>query len=292
MQNLPYRAEFRQEEYERSIWTGRQERLKKLKAPLSWLSLVAFHWLQPGEYRLGSSGDNDIPIPSGPAHLGVLSLSEIGELFFTRAPMVDASLHGRSFDTAPIFTDAISGQLQSVIEIGSLRLTVIERDGRKALRVRDASAALISKFAGLEYFDIDPAWRVIAKWERVAPGERRLELRRRLGTVSTVDAIGEATFSIDGQACSLSAYREHPGSNPFFVFSDLTCADHSHPTGRFVYADDPEDNEITIDFNLAHNPPSAFTPFANCPSAPVENHMPLRVAAGEKRYRGKVFELG
>lgn len=48
----------------------------------------------------------------------------------------------------------------------------------------------------------------------------------------------------------------------------------------------PEDGELVLDFNKAHNPPSAVTPYANCPIAPPENALAVRVTVGEKRYRG------
>jgi uncharacterized protein len=44
---------------------------------------------------------------------------------------------------------------------------------------------------------------------------------------------------------------------------------------------------VVIDFNLAVNPPCAFTPFATCPLPPAENVMPIAVTAGEKDYRGE-----
>jgi hypothetical protein len=48
----------------------------------------------------------------------------------------------------------------------------------------------------------------------------------------------------------------------------------------------PEDGELVLDFNKAHNPPSAVTPYANCPIAPPENALAVRVTVGEKRYLG------
>jgi len=43
---------------------------------------------------------------------------------------------------------------------------------------------------------------------------------------------------------------------------------------------------VVLDFNLATNPPCAFTPFATCPLPPKQNHLAIAVAAGEKAYRG------
>jgi uncharacterized protein (DUF1684 family) len=55
---------------------------------------------------------------------------------------------------------------------------------------------------------------------------------------------------------------------------------------RFLYAERTRDGKIVLDFNRAVNPPCAFTPFATCPLPPPENRFPVRIAAGEKNYRG------
>ena len=55
---------------------------------------------------------------------------------------------------------------------------------------------------------------------------------------------------------------------------------------RFLYAERPRDGKIVLDFNRAVNPPCAFTPFATCPLPPPKNQFPVRMAAGEKNYRG------
>ena len=46
--------------------------------------------------------------------------------------------------------------------------------------------------------------------------------------------------------------------------------------------------DLVLDFNLAFNPPCAFTPFATCPLTPPQNRLPLPVRAGEKKYRGPI----
>jgi uncharacterized protein len=37
-----------------------------------------------------------------------------------------------------------------------------------------------------------------------------------------------------------------------------------------------------LDFNRAHNPPCAVTPYATCPLAPKENRLAVAIPAGEK----------
>ncbi|WP_322403417.1 DUF1684 domain-containing protein [Massilia luteola] len=54
------------------------------------------------------------------------------------------------------------------------------------------------------------------------------------------------------------------------------CAAHRVAGGR----------HLVLDLNQAHKPPSAFTPYANCPIAPPENALPVRVIVGQKRDRG------
>lgn len=55
---------------------------------------------------------------------------------------------------------------------------------------------------------------------------------------------------------------------------------------RFLDAAPPTNGKVVLDFNLAANPPCAFTPFATCPLPPPSNRLPLAVTAGERKYRG------
>ena len=72
-------------------------------------------------------------------------------------------------------------------------------------------------------------------------------------------------------------------SSPMF-FKDLTAGKETYPSGRFLYADLPHNGEVVLDFNQAVNPPCAFTPYATCPLPPAQNHLPVRIEAGELSY--------
>ncbi|HEX8931659.1 MAG TPA: DUF1684 domain-containing protein, partial [Patescibacteria group bacterium] len=64
-----------------------------------------------------------------------------------------------------------------------------------------------------------------------------------------------------------------------------TSGKETYPSGRFMYADKPGDDGITVlDFNKAFNPPCAFTSYATCPLPPKQNILPFAVTAGEKKY--------
>ncbi|WP_418137850.1 hypothetical protein [Agrobacterium sp. El2ro-1b] len=107
--------------YVDEIRQWRADRLKKLLEPSGWLSLVGFHWLSLGTHRLGRAQDNDIVIPQCPPYLGVLTLTEKGELCFVSDPGADATIDGRFLGTAQIFSDGDAPYPQSTIKTGFIR---------------------------------------------------------------------------------------------------------------------------------------------------------------------------
>jgi len=44
----------------------------------------------------------------------------------------------------------------------------------------------------------------------------------------------------------------------------------------------PVDGKVSMDLNKAVNPPCAFTAYATCSVAPLQNHLPVAITAGEK----------
>ena len=56
--------------------------------------------------------------------------------------------------------------------------------------------------------------------------------------------------------------------------------------GRFLVARLPKDGTLQPDFNKAHNPPCAFTPYATCPLPLPENRLTARIEAGERTPAG------
>jgi uncharacterized protein (DUF1684 family) len=272
-------------DYPQQIERWQAQRLAHLLAPSGWLSLTGFGWLQPGANRVGSAANNDIVLRSGPAHLGVVTLTQSAEVWLRLTTGNDASIAGVPLREARLYDDASVEPAPTIVNFGTASLYVIDRDGRKALRVRDDAAAWHVQFSGLDYFAIDPAWRLTADWMPFAT-PYKLSLKRRLGSVSTVEVPGQARFRLHGRTHSLLPFQEKPGGDLFFVLGDQTSGQETYEYARFLYAAPAVDGRLLLDFNKAHNPPSAFTPYANCPMAPPENRLGLRVTVGEKRYRG------
>lgn len=261
-----------------------QTRLASLTAPNGWLSLIGLEWLKEGANRVGSAPGNDIVLRAGPAHLGVVTLSKDGSLHIVLDKDSGATVDGKSVREATLVDDAHAGAgAPSVVAFSSVSFLVIERDGRKALRVKDSNAETRTHFQGLDYYPADPSWRIVADWVPFNP-PHELEIGSVLGTINKEKVPGKAVFQRDGHTYELMPIQEEPDSL-FFVIADRTSGKETYGAARFLYADLPKDGKVVLDFNRAYNPPCAFTPYATCPLAPPENRMDLAVTAGEKKYR-------
>lgn len=274
--------------YEQQIQQWRSGRVQRLTAPDGWLSLIGLEWLNDGDSRIGSADDNDIVLKAGPAHLGTVTLGKGGSLHITLDKDSGATIDGKAVAQSPLIDDAhvTDDAVPTTVSFGAANFYVIDRDGRKALRVRDSDAASRRHFLGIDYFPIDPSWRVVAQWVPFQP-QHTLEIGTVIGTIDKVDVPGKAVFQRDGHTYELLPYQEEPGGELFFVIADRTSGKETYGAARFVYAKLPKDGKVVIDFNEAYNPPCAFTLFATCPLAPPENRLDLRVTAGEKKYRGE-----
>lgn len=270
--------------YTASVEKARAARLEALKAPAGWLSLIGLEWLQPGANRVGSAADNDIVLKAGPAHLGVVTLDDSGAVTIELANGSDALVDGREVRRATLVDDGGNGGKATEVRFGSANFFVIARDGKKALRVKDENAETRTHFVGLEYFPIDPSWRVEAQWVPFDPPQE-LEIGSVLGTIDKEKVPGKAVFTREGHAYELFPIQEEPDSL-FFVFADRTSGKETYGAARFLDTPLAKDGKLVLDFNEARNPPCAFTPYATCPLAPPENRLDLRVTAGEKKYAG------
>ena len=278
--------------YVRQVEQWRAARLQRLTAPDGWLSLIGLEWLHQGANRVGSAADNDIVLKAGPAHLGTVTLAADGQASIALARNSGATVDGRPVEAAPLVDDMhVQGAAEpTTVRFGSASFYVIDRDGRKALRVKDADAPARRHFLGIDHFPIDPSWRVQADWVPFDP-PHKIQMGSVIGTVDTVEVPGKAVFHRDGRAYALLPIQEEPGGPLFFVMADKTSGRETYGAARFLYAALPagglaKPGKLVLDFNEAYNPPCAFTAFATCPLPPPENRLDLAVTAGEKKYRG------
>ncbi len=278
--------------YAHEIEQWRAARVARLTAPDGWLSLIGLEWLHEGANRVGSAADNDIVLKAGPAHLGTVTLAADGAVRIALAKDSGATIDGKPVAEAALVDDmhVAAGAAPTTVRFGHANFHVIERDGRKALRVKDSDAEARRDFSGIDYFPIDPSWRIEADWVPFVPAQD-LQMGSVIGTIDTVKVPGKAVFRRDGHTFELLPYQEEPGGELFFVLADRTSGKETYGAARFLYAALPagglaKPGKLVLDFNQAYNPPCAFTPFATCPLAPPENRLDIAITAGEKKYRG------
>lgn len=278
----------RADEFSRELETWKSDRVARLTAPDSWLSLIGLHWLQPGDNTIGSAADNSLRFASGPAHLGVVHLGENGNVRYTPTPESGAvinsvEIHGTKTGSAYLdYRDSPP----TTVRAGTLSFFVIQRGDRLALRVRDSESERRRNFAGIDYFDADPSWRIVADW---VPFEtpREIPITNQVGQTTMNRVLGKAVFTREGEMIELLPLAATPTDTLFFIISDGTSGVETYDAARFLYAEPARDGKVILDFNRAQNPPCAFTPFATCPLPPKENRLKLRITAGEKNYRGE-----
>lgn len=269
--------------YRQQIDSWRQHRVERLIAPTGWLSLVGLDWLSDGVNTLGSAKDRSIVLPTAPARLGTITLAA-GNATIALDPGVEATIDGAKKPGGALIDDRHENP--TTVAFGTTSFYLIKREEKFGLRVKDSDAETRKKFAGIDYFDIDPSWRIEAKWEAYNP-PHEVEEPNVIGQVDKVIVPGAAVFQRDGKSYRVEPVIETPGDKELFlVFADKTSGKETDGASRFVYTEAPKDGKVILDFNKAYNPPCAFTPYATCPLPTKQNRLDLRVTAGEKKYRG------
>ncbi len=266
-------------EYSQSTIEKRQAREKHLiAAPRNWFSLVGLFPLVEGNNFLGGSVRGNILIPGAPQESyailelvdGKVTLSQSSATFFINDKPAEPCQIRSDHDPEP-----------DLMSIGAIQIMLLQRGERFFLRAWDTQSARARDFKGLSYFEIDPDFHITARYIPFSE-PRALPIEDAIGTNFTVNFSGRADFAIAGVHCSLIAQEDEDGL--LFSFKDLTSQDSTYPAGRYVLTDPPDGDHIVIDFNLAYNWPCAYTPYATCPLPPSENHLKVRIEAGEKRY--------
>jgi uncharacterized protein len=279
----------RAEDFERELAAWRAERVARLTAPDGWLSLIGLHWLREGEQTVGSAEGNDLRLAAGPAQLGTVTLLDGRSVHFRPTPGVDARVNDLNIEATKTGDTVLryeSPGPATVVRVGELSFFVIQRGDKLALRVRDNDSPRRRDFAGIGYFDADPAWRIEADW---VPFEtpREIPITNLLGQTSPAKVPGKAVFTHEGRTIELLPLADSADETLFFILSDATSGVETYEAARFLYAAPPRDGKVILDFNRAQNPPCAFTPFATCPLPPRENRLKLRITAGEKAGSGE-----
>jgi uncharacterized protein len=240
-------------------------RVERLRQPVGWLSLSGLHWLAPGPNRV-----EGLP--------GTFTLAG-GVVTLDAAASDGWTADGAEVTSRQLASDA--GGKRDRIANGARTVQLIDRAGKLALRVWDASNPACAAFAGIDTYPLAQRWRIEARWEPYA-APREVMVPSIVGLPTRELAPGRAHFTIDGQEHTLEPVLED--GELFFVFKDKTAPAETYGGGRFLMAAQPVDGKVVLDFNRAFNPPCVFTPYATCPLPLPQNVLPVRVEAGEKTW--------
>jgi uncharacterized protein len=262
--------------YRESFEKWKSELVDDLKQ--NWLVLAGLYWLKPGANTFGSATDNAIVLPSGPAHAGAFQLQDDSVSVEVKKD-VPVKIDGKPITQSKLQAD-VTGK-PTVIEMGSLRMHLIQRGKRLGIRVKDLNSERARNYAGPIFFPLDMTYRVTGTFVP-SDGKKTVDVPNVLGDVTPTPIAGEVRFKLDGQDLTLTALSGDPTKGLSFVIGDLSGKTDTYPGGRFLDSDPVIDGKVVLDFNRAYNPPCAVTPYATCPLAPKENRLPVAIRAGEK----------
>jgi len=262
-------------QHRKEIEQWQEKRAERLKAEDGWLTLVGLFWLD--------EGSNVISLPSKGAP--TLKLTRTGGMV-TLEPGPSLTIGGKPVTAPMVLVNDADANGPTIVQTGTTRFQVIKRGERYGLRVKDSQSPTRTSFAGLEYFPIDPKYRVEARLVPYNP-VKKIPITDVTGMTSDSDSPGALVFTLDGKEYRIDPVLEEGSDELFIIFKDLTSRDDTYPAGRYLYAAKPgPDGRTVVDFNKAYNPPCSFTHFATCPLPPEQNRLPIRIEAGEKRYEG------
>jgi len=267
------------EAYRAAVEKWRQGYEASLKSDDGWLTVSGLFWLHEGENRFGSNPLNDIVLPAGaaPPDAGTFDF-HAGRTFAHVKPGVPATMNGKRVVTAELRPDSADR-----LVLGDLTLLVHASGSRYCIRLKDKNSSLRRNFRGLRWFPVNESYRVTGRFIPYTPPKKAL-IQNVMGDTAEIAVPGYVVFSLNGQELRLDA-EEADGEGLSFVFRDLTSAKETYGAARFLDIGPARDGQVTLDFNMAYNPPCAYNPYTTCPLPTPENRLRVRIEAGEMAYR-------
>ncbi len=168
-------------------------------------------------------------------------------------------------------------------ELDGIKVELALRNGSPVVRPRDPNSPMLKAFTEVKTFDYNPEFAVVAKLEA-------FDSPREVVVGSVVEGMtqgyvspGALVFELGGSTHRLTAFEKASSQDLTIYFRDATSGKTSYGTARSVTATHQADGTYLVDFNYAGNFPCAYTDFATCPLAPVENNLSVAIEAGESK---------
>ena len=261
--------------YEQQIGEYRNKRVANLTRAEGWLSVVALLPLQEGK--------NNVQLPSNPPKYAQITLQQ-GRV--TLEPDSSFTVDKKPVTTPVELHNDTEDAGYTTVRYGKMSFFIHKVGDHLGVRVKDPDSERRKNFKGLEYFPIDPKYRVEARFEPYNP-PKHIPMPNVSGITTDEISPGALVFMLDGREFRIDPILEQGTKDYFIIIRDATSGRETYGAARYLYASPADAGGKTIvDFNKAYNPPCAFTPYATCPLPPPQNRLPIRIEAGEKKYAG------
>lgn len=271
-----------QSTYNSEIEQWKIKRVNSLKSENGWLNLAGLFWLEEGKNSFGTATTNNIVFPKGSIanNAGYFHLSNQTVTINTAKGVQILANDHLAAPNEIVFSKEMSKSVSMSYE--SMHWTIIKREDKIGIRLRDYNSPLVKSFNGTDRFPTDSNWRFDAILQEPATLST-IPITNVLGQTVQMKFLGKLVFKINAQTVSLDAVEE--GAELFVIFGDQTNKKETYGAGRFLYVSKPDaSGKTVVDFNKAFNPPCAFTPYATCPLPPKQNMLSLAITAGEKTF--------
>jgi len=242
------------------------------------LAIVGIWPIPEGETPFGSDTSLPIVLPASaaPARAGVLQRTG-DTVTIVPAPRSPVHLDNGTTVTAPTkYADGMT--------VGSVLLAMETLpDGRHFVTGIDQAHPALKQPPMVEAFPPDQRWRVAARFDAFDT-PRSVKVPDVRGGTMDFTAAGQLVFRLSDREWRLTAF-DAGSDGPFFVmFRDRTNGTATYGGYRILSPNRVKNGEFTVlDFNMAMNPPCAYSPFTTCPLPPPENKLDIAVEAGLKR---------
>lgn len=164
---------------------------------------------------------------------------------------------------------------------------------KQAFLVEEGSPLDSTEIKKLRFFRPKKDYQVEASFT-LLKDRKPFEMPTYNGELQPYVAYGKLNFVLGRDSLELTIYRNLRlirlpmfRDYLFLPFKDLTNAKSTYGGGRYLdfRIGDIQNGKLLIDFNKAYNPYCAFSDGYTCPIPPFENHLLVKVKAGEKVFK-------
>lgn len=273
--------------YNKQVQEWRDNYEEKLRADDGWLALAGLFWLKPGNNNIGSAASGDIVLSGKtlPPLVATIVYDGINNVQLQPVAGIPITLNDTLIYTGQRYSLRSDVQLiPDKFSVEGFTAIVLRRGDtvqgwRHALRVWDKNSPERSAFKGCVWYPIQEKYRISAKYVAY-PEPKTLTILSVIGDREPSLCPGYVVFTLGGKEHRLIVQGR--GKRLFINFRDASNGKTTYPAGRYLYADQPIDGIVVLDFNKSYSPPCAFTPYATCPLPPASNNVSVPIPAGEK----------